>query len=191
MGKFIRFSCTFLVNKTMVDFSSISAILFDIDGLLTDGSIILDAQGDEIKNFHVRDGQLISFMQEKGILFGAISGRDSKAARVRMESLKVDFIRLGQGDKGEAYAAFKKEHKKEDHEILFIGDDVIDIPVLEQVGIGVAPSDASFYVIPHVDFQTKSPGGKGVLREVIDLIIDQRGWNIWASSRKTIGFNRA
>lgn len=172
----------------MTDFSNISAILFDIDGVLTDGSIILDAKGEEVKSFHVRDGQLMSFMQEKGFVFGAISGRDSVAARTRMEALNIDFIRLGQGKKEEAYAEFKKLHKKEDHEVLYIGDDVIDISVLTQVGIAVAPSDASFYVIPHVHLQTKAAGGRGVLREVIDLIIQQRGWNEWGTPRKQIGF---
>ncbi|MBI1221686.1 MAG: HAD hydrolase family protein [Bacteroidetes bacterium] len=172
----------------MTDVSKITAILFDIDGVLTDGSIILDAQGNEVKNFHVRDGQLISFMQNKGIVFGAISGRDSKAARARMEALKIDFVRLGEGDKASAYAEFKKLHKKKDPEVLYIGDDVIDIPVMAQVGVSVAPSDAAFYVVEHVHMQTRAAGGKGVLREVIDLIIQQRNWNEWNTSRKQIGY---
>lgn len=174
----------------MVDYAPITAILFDIDGVLTDGSIILDAKGEEIKNFHVRDGQLISFMQGKGFVFGAISGRDSVAARKRMEDLKIDFVRFGQGKKETAYTAFKKEFKRQDKEILFIGDDVIDIPVLTQVGIAVAPADASFYVVPHVHLQTKTPGGRGVLREVIDAIIQQREWNEWSTPRKRIGFTK-
>lgn len=167
----------------------ISAILFDIDGVLTDGSITMDAQGEEIKTFHVRDGQLIQFMRDKGFVFGAISGRDSVAARKRMEALNIDFIRLGQGQKEGAYAEFKKEFKKKDEEIIFIGDDVIDIPVLKQVGLAVAPADASFYVAPHIHLHTKTKGGRGVLREVIDLIIDYRNWDEWNTPRKRIGFN--
>lgn len=174
----------------MTDLKVITAILFDIDGVLTDGSIILDARGEEIKNFHVRDGQLISFMQGKGIVFGAISGRDSTAAKKRMEDLKIDFVRLGQGKKEAAYAEFKKEFKRKDAEILYIGDDVIDIPVLALAGVAVAPADASFYVVPHVVMQTKAAGGRGVLREVIDAIIQQREWNEWSSPRKRIGFNK-
>src|SRR5262245_40897787 len=89
--------------------TGVKAILFDIDGVLTDGSIILDANGEEVKSFHVRDGQLISFMQAKGIRFGALSGRKSKAAEQRMTSLRIDFVRLGLEDKREGYEAFKKE----------------------------------------------------------------------------------
>lgn len=174
----------------MEKLKNISAILFDIDGVLTDGSIVLDASGDEIKSFHVRDGQLISFMQQKGIVFGAISGRDSKAAQKRMEQLKIDFVRLGQNTKLEAYEEFKKEFNKSDSEILFIGDDVIDIPVLSVAGVAVAPADASFYVSPFVHMHTKTSGGRGVLREIIDLIIEQREWNEWNAQRKRIGFSK-
>ncbi len=168
----------------------LKAILFDIDGVLTDGSITIDAQGEEIKTFHVRDGQLIQFMRDKGFVFGAISGRDSKAARVRMESLKIEFIRLGQGDKLNCYQEFKKEFELTDEEIAFIGDDIIDIDVLKQVGLSVCPADASEYVIDHVDFVTKRPGGRGVLRELLDVIIHQRGWNVWNDNRGGIGFHR-
>lgn len=166
----------------------IKAILFDIDGVLTDGSITLDAQGEEIKTFHVRDGQMIRFMQDKGILFGTISGRDSKAARVRMEALKIDFVSLGQDDKTTAYTKFKKQFKLKDEEVIYIGDDIIDIPVLKQVGFAVAPSDASPFVFPYTHHQTKAKGGKGVLREVIDMIIVQRGWSEWEIARTGIGF---
>lgn len=166
----------------------IKAILFDIDGVLTDGSIILDANGEEVKSFHVRDGQLIAFMQAKGIRFGTISGRKSKAAEKRMSALRIDFVRLGQEDKLEAYQAFKEEMKVSDAEILYIGDDVIDIPLLKLAGIPVAPADASQYVMPHVLWVTRLRGGKGVLREVIDAIIETRDWNEWSSPRQKIGY---
>lgn len=168
----------------------IKAILMDVDGVLTDGSITLDAQGEEIKTFHVRDGQLVRFMQEKGIFFGAISGRESKAARQRLEALKFDFIRLGQDDKANAYAIFKTEFKLADSDILYIGDDVIDLPILQQVGVAVAPADASHYLNGHVHFHTRSKGGKGVLREVIDLMIHQNHWDIWSKDRSGIGFKK-
>ncbi len=168
----------------------IKAILFDIDGVLTDGSITLDANGEEIKSFHVRDGQLIRFMQEKGILFGTISGRQSIAAETRMKALKIDFVRLGQDDKLEAYAAFKQEFKLKDENIVYLGDDVIDIPIFKEVGLAIAPADASPFVVPHVKYLTRKPGGKGVLREVIDALILERGWNIWGENRPGIGFKR-
>ena len=170
------------------DFSGIKAILFDIDGVLTDGSISLDADGREMKTFHVRDGQLVGFMRDKGFLFGTISGRQSEAVKVRMKSLKIDFVELGITDKLKSYEAFLKKFSLKDKEVLFIGDDVIDIPVLERVGVAVAPADAARYLAPHVHLQTRAAGGKGVLREVIDLIIDQRGWNEWSTTRPGIGY---
>lgn len=171
-----------------MDLQHIKAILMDVDGVLTDGSITLDAQGEEIKTFHVRDGQLVRFMQEKGLLFGAISGRESKAALKRLESLKFDFIRLGQHNKAKAYADFKTAFNLDDADILYLGDDVIDLPILQQVGVAVGPADASHYLNGHLHFYTRAKGGQGVLREVIDQIIHQKNWDIWSKDRGRIGF---
>jgi 3-deoxy-D-manno-octulosonate 8-phosphate phosphatase (KDO 8-P phosphatase) len=174
----------------MLDLTKVKAILMDVDGVLTDGSIVLDGQGEEIKSFYVRDGQLVAFMQSKGILFGAISGRDSFAARKRLADLKYDFIRLGSTNKEIAYAEFKAEFGLDDDSIIFIGDDVIDIPVMSKAGIAVAPSDAAHYVLQHVHWHTKAQGGRGVLREVIDVMIQQRGWDEWAVHRNKMGFRK-
>ena len=79
--------------------SNIKAIIFDIDGVLTNGGITIDSSGDEIKTFNVRDGQLIDFMRSQGIIFGAISGRESKSLKFRLKEMKVDFVRLGAKNK--------------------------------------------------------------------------------------------
>ena len=151
--------------------SKIKAILFDVDGVLTDGWINIDSLGNQSINFNVKDGQLISFMQKNGYIFGAISGRKSEPVVHRLSSLNIDFIRLGIQDKRVSLDEFKTLFSLESCSICYIGDDVIDLGVLSSVGFSVSPSDAVHLVKDRVDYVALSPGGGGVLREVIDKII--------------------
>jgi 3-deoxy-D-manno-octulosonate 8-phosphate phosphatase (KDO 8-P phosphatase) len=151
--------------------SNIKAIIFDIDGVLTNGSITLDSNGDEIKTFNVRDGQLIDFMHSQGFIFGAISGRHSKSLEFRLKEMNVDFVRLGAKNKCTMLHEFLSEYKLDKSEVGYIGDDVIDAEVLKFVRYSFAPSDACVYVKNIVKTVTIAKGGEGVLREVIDGII--------------------
>ena len=151
--------------------SKIKAILFDIDGVLTDGSITVDSFGRQTISFNVKDGQLVSFMQENGYVFGAISGRRSDPVIHRLNSLNINFVRLGIQDKFRSLEEFKSLFSLESDSICYIGDDVIDLGVLSSVGFSVSPSDAIHIVQERVDYVAKAPGGRGVLREVIDKII--------------------
>jgi len=151
--------------------SKIKAILFDVDGVLTDGLINVDSLGNQSLNFNVKDGQLISFMQKNGYIFGAISGRKSEPVVHRLNSLNIDFIRLGIQDKRASLDEFKTLFSLELDSICYIGDDVIDLSVLSAVGFSVSPSDAIHLVKDRVDYIALSPGGGGVLREVIDKLI--------------------
>jgi len=150
---------------------NIRAILFDVDGVLTDGSITLDANGEEIKKFNVRDGQLVGFMRSQGYIFGAISGRKSKALEHRLMEMGIDFFRLGVNDKLFALNEFLKEFNLLPEMVGYIGDDVVDIEVLKLVGVSFAPSDAIPIVLSNVQVITKSKGGQGVLRDVIEMLI--------------------
>jgi 3-deoxy-D-manno-octulosonate 8-phosphate phosphatase (KDO 8-P phosphatase) len=152
--------------------SNIKAIIFDIDGVLTNGSITIDSKGDEIKTFNVRDGQLIDFMRSQGFIFGAISGRDSKSLEFRLKEMNIDFVRLGTKNKYTMLHEFLKEYKLDESEVGYIGDDVIDVEVLKFVAYSYAPCDASIYVKNIVKTLTNAKGGEGVLREVIDGIIE-------------------
>lgn len=154
-------------------FCGIRAILFDVDGVLTDGSIRIDENGVESLSFNVKDGQLVGFMRNHGFKFGAISGRNSSSARRRLKALQIDFIALGIHDKLIALEEFCSLHKMPMASICYIGDDVIDIPVLRRVGVSVAPSDASKTVLALARFVSSCRGGSGVLREVIDEVIKQ------------------
>lgn len=150
---------------------NIRAILFDIDGVLTDGSITLDANGEEIKSFNVRDGQLIHFMQSQGFIFGAISGRKSNSLIARMNELNIDFCRFGELNKFSCFQEFLNKYNLTSSEVVFIGDDVIDVEILKSVEFSFAPADATEHVKRVASLITKSKGGKGVLREVIEYII--------------------
>jgi 3-deoxy-D-manno-octulosonate 8-phosphate phosphatase (KDO 8-P phosphatase) len=157
-------------------YQNIKGILFDVDGVLTDGKITFDSAGKEIKSFNVKDGQLISFFQEKGIVFGAISGRKSKALDTRLKELKINFYRTGVKDKELAFVQFNREFNITPKEICFIGDDIIDIKPLKMCGLAVCPLDASDLIKPFVDVITKNKGGEGVLREILDKLLIEKGW---------------
>jgi 3-deoxy-D-manno-octulosonate 8-phosphate phosphatase (KDO 8-P phosphatase) len=149
----------------------IKAILFDVDGVLTNGSIIVDENGVETKSFNVRDGQLIQFMKNEGYIFGAISGRPSKAAEYRLKELNIDFIRLNISNKVASFKEFCSSYNISPDSICYIGDDVIDISVLRLCGFPVVPADACVYAKSIAKMITNANGGDGVLREVIDQII--------------------
>lgn len=155
--------------------SSICAILFDVDGVLTDGKIILDGQANEIKAFSVKDGQLLPFMIKEGFIFGCISGRKSMALKIRMKSLKVQFCVMDSKKKLLAYEKFKARYSVTDNQILYIGDDINDLKVLKIAGVAITPSDGMVNSFFTCDYVTIAKGGEGVLREIIDLIIEAKG----------------
>jgi 3-deoxy-D-manno-octulosonate 8-phosphate phosphatase (KDO 8-P phosphatase) len=155
----------------VIDLKNIKAILFDIDGVLTDGAITIDSNGEELKTFNVRDGQLIQFMQSHGFVFGAISGRKSKSLIARLEELGIDFYRLGESNKVTCLKEFLNKFNLNSTEVGYVGDDVIDIEVLKSVEFSFAPADASHHVLKVAKIVTNSKGGAGVLREIIESII--------------------
>ena len=159
----------------MSNFKKVKAILFDIDGVLTDGKIIIDSNGEEIKSFNVKDGQLMEFMRSKGIIFGVISGRSSAALSKRLDELKVEFIRVGTSNKLSCFEEFIQKYHIQASSICYIGDDIIDLQVLKACGLPVAPADASELILPYAAYVTMAKGGEGVLREVIDKIINEQG----------------
>ena len=153
----------------------IKAILFDVDGVLTDGSIIYTNSGDEIKSFNVKDGQIISHLRRLGFVVGAITGRESALVERRCKELKLDYCYQGVKDKFEKVLEIADEKGLKLEEIAYIGDDIIDLKVVRNVGLGIAPSDALSYVKEQSKLVTKSIGGAGVLREVADVILMQQG----------------
>jgi 3-deoxy-D-manno-octulosonate 8-phosphate phosphatase (KDO 8-P phosphatase) len=155
--------------------SLIKGIFFDVDGVLTDGRIIYDDTGKEIKSFSVKDGLIISYLKKAGIITGAISGRESPAVTRRCAELKVDFCHQGILDKAMVFEKLLKHYKLKSKEVVYIGDDINDLPVFRLAGFTVCPSDTFDYLKEQVDLVTTAKGGNGVLREVGDLVLTSKG----------------
>lgn len=148
---------------------------FDVDGVLTDGRIILDGSGEEIKSFNVKDGIGIYMLHLAGIKTGIISGRVSKAVEKRASELKIDILVQGSTDKLADFYKLKESYGFVEEEVMFVGDDIVDIPILRRVGFAVAVSDAPQEVKSISHYVTTNRGGNGAVREVCDLILKTQG----------------
>ncbi len=155
----------------------IRLLLLDVDGVMTDGRIIFDSNGVESKFFNVKDGHGIKMVQRAGIEVGIISGRKSQVVANRAAELGIDCVVQGAVNKLEPYLTILAEKGLADEQVAFVGDDVIDIPVLRRVGFAVAPADAVSDVLPFAHLVTKNRGGWGAVREVCDLLL--RGQGKW------------
>jgi 3-deoxy-D-manno-octulosonate 8-phosphate phosphatase (KDO 8-P phosphatase) len=155
--------------------SLIKAIFFDVDGVLTDGKIIYDDQGREIKAFDVRDGLIIGYLKKAGIITGGISGRESSAVARRFAELKIDFCHQAIVDKAMVFEKLITHYNLKPKHVAFIGDDLNDLPVLRLAGLAACPADALEYIRDRVDIVTRVRSGAGVLREVADLVLAARG----------------
>ena len=154
---------------------NIKALVFDVDGVLTDGKIIYDNNGVETKAFNVKDGQIIKCLKEVGIVVGAITGRYSEVVKKRGEELKLDFLHQGIHNKLEIFEQVCKQLRLRKDQVAYIGDDIIDLGVLTQCGLAIVPADAVSYVRDYADLISEKDGGNGVVREVGDLILSSRG----------------
>lgn len=155
--------------------STVRAIVFDVDGVLTDGRIIYDETGREIKNFSVKDGYIISYLKKAGIIVGIISGRESGATAKRAAELKLDFCHQGILDKADTLRKLMQHYQLKQKEVAYIGDDINDLGAFQLAGLSVCPADTYAYVKERADMVTTAKGGRGVLREVADMVLSARG----------------
>ena len=149
----------------------IKLIVLDVDGVLTDGSIIYDSEGREYKIFNVKDGYGIVTAVRRGIKVVVISGRNSPIVERRCRELGITEIFQGVSDKLKVYEEVKEKYGLKDSEVAAMGDDIPDIPILERVGFSGAPADAVPEVKKVVKLVTSLPGGKGAVREFIDYLL--------------------
>jgi len=149
-------------------------VLLDVDGVLTDGRIIFGNDGTEYKCFDAHDGYGITRALEYKLKLAVISGKTSKVTKLRMKRLGVKELYQNTMDKVSIYQKLKKKYRLRDDEICFIGDDEFDLPLLKKVGFSAAPCDAMSIVRHGVDYVTKSAGGRGAVREVIDMILQSK-----------------
>lgn len=155
----------------------IELVLSDVDGVLTDGKIVLDNQGIETKRFHIRDGQGIRLWQKAGYRFGLITLRSSHIVQMRAAELGLEIIRQGTDDKLIATREILAELGLTPEQTCYIGDDLPDLPVVRAVGLGVAVADACAELRGAADYVTAAGGGCGAVRETIELVLQaQRRW---------------
>jgi len=151
----------------------IKCVIFDIDGVLTDGSLYFDNQGQEYKAFNSKDGHGIRMLLESSVEVAIITGRKSDLVQHRANNLKLsaELIYQGYRDKRPAFADLLKKTGFSKDQIAYVGDDVIDLPVMSQVGLAIAVGDAHSFVKEHSHMVTLANGGKGAGREVCEFIL--------------------
>ena len=158
--------------------SAVRLLLFDVDGVLTDGAVLMHADGSESKSFHIRDGAALVWAQRAGLSVGFLSARTSGATAQRAAQLGIRIVSQGVAHKADAYEAICRQAGLEDSAVAFMGDDLLDLPVLSRVGLSAAPADAAPEVRASVDWVSSSGGGRGAARELIELVLRAQGrWN--------------
>jgi 3-deoxy-D-manno-octulosonate 8-phosphate phosphatase (KDO 8-P phosphatase) len=150
---------------------AIRLILCDVDGVLTDGAIVLDNQGIEAKRFHVRDGMGIRLWRKAGYSFGLITHRSSHIVKTRAAELGIDVLRQGIDDKLAAMQAILRETRLTPEQVCYLGDDLPDMAAVSAAGLGVAVADACVELRQAAHYITTAPGGSGAVRETVELIL--------------------
>lgn len=158
----------------------IKMLLLDVDGVLTDGSIIYDDRGAEIKEFNVKDGLGIRMLMSAGIRVGIVTGRGCPALQHRCRNLGIDLVLDGVKDKAAVLDGIVRDHGAAAAEIAFMGDDLPDLPLMRRVGLSIAVADAHPQVTDQADMVTVAKGGKGAVREICDAVLKARG--LWEKS---------
>ncbi|MFT4214393.1 MAG: hypothetical protein QM622_06410 [Microbacterium sp.] len=156
----------------------IELVLFDVDGVLTDGTIWMDGSGEAVKGFHVQDGLAVSLLRVHGIRSGVLSGKSSAPLDARISQLQFDVAVTGTLGKLAAIAAIGQEHGVAAEAIAFVGDDVVDLPLAGVVGCFYAPSDAHPLVRDAADVVLTRAGGRGVAREAAEHVLASRGLSL-------------
>ncbi|MCG8489582.1 MAG: 3-deoxy-manno-octulosonate-8-phosphatase KdsC [Chromatiales bacterium] len=150
---------------------AVKLVIFDVDGVLTDGGLFLGDDGQEYKAFHSRDGHGMKMLQYSGVVIGIITGRTSEVVRLRMESLGVEYVYQGKLEKLPAYEELRDKLGLTDEQIAYVGDDVVDLPIMRRVGLAIAVQDAHPFVVQHAHWQTPHGGGRGAARDVCEMIM--------------------
>jgi 3-deoxy-D-manno-octulosonate 8-phosphate phosphatase (KDO 8-P phosphatase) len=152
----------------------IQLLLFDVDGVLTDGSVIIGDDGREAKSFSIRDGAGLVWAQREGLQVGLLSARPSEATAHRAAELGIELVIQTGNDKRAAYLALLKERTLSDYQVAYMGDDLLDLPILGRVGLSAAPADASNEILTRVHWVSRFGGGRGAVRELIEIVLRAR-----------------
>lgn len=153
----------------------IRLVILDVDGVLTDGSLYVGDDGEEYKAFNSRDGHGMVMLQHNGVEIAIITGRISKVVEHRMSELGIQHVYQGRKEKLPAFRELLSRLEIPAHDTAYVGDDVVDLPVMAQVGLAIGVQDAHPLVKRHAHWLTASPGGRGAVREVCEMIMDAQG----------------
>lgn len=160
--------------------TGIKLMLFDVDGVLTDGSIIVHGDGSESKQFNIRDGAGLVWAQRAGLLVGLLSARLADATSVRATQLGITIVVQGATNKLAGYQQILADHGLTDDQVGYMGDDLQDLPVLRRAGFSAAPADAAPEVRAAVQWVSASGGGRGAARECIEHVLRAQG--LWRTT---------
>lgn len=163
------------MNDALERAANIRLVAFDVDGVLTDGGLYIGDNGVEYKAFYSRDGHGMRMLMDSGIAIGIITGRNSQLVSDRMNALGVRHVYQGRRDKRPAFESLREETGLSAEQIAFVGDDVMDLPVMLSAGLAIAVADAHPLVIEHAHWQTPNPGGRGAVRDVCELVMRAQG----------------
>jgi 3-deoxy-D-manno-octulosonate 8-phosphate phosphatase (KDO 8-P phosphatase) len=153
----------------------VKLLLFDVDGVLTDGTLLLHADGSESKRFHIRDGTAVVLARAAGLQVGLLSARPSDATIRRAAQLDIDIVIQGGGGKLAAFESVIANMKVADSEVAYMGDDLVDLPVLGRAGLPAAPADAAEEVRAAAAWVSTRAGGTGAVREFVEFILKAQG----------------
>ncbi len=155
--------------------TQIRLIIFDVDGVLSDGRLILGDDGQEYKAFNTKDGHGMKMLRSTGVEIGIITGRTSNVVALRMKGLGIEHLYQGQQDKLPAYEELKAKLGLKDEQVAYMGDDVVDLPILCRVGLAATVADAHHMVKRYAHWQSEYDGGRGAVRELCELIMEAQG----------------
>jgi 3-deoxy-D-manno-octulosonate 8-phosphate phosphatase (KDO 8-P phosphatase) len=153
----------------------VNTFIFDYDGVLSDGSLLLTSDGDALRTANVKDGYALQLAKKKNYRIAVISGGYSESMKRRFESLKVEDVFLGVDKKIDVYTDYMKTHNLENENVLFMGDDIPDYEIMLTVGVPTCPADASEEIKKVSSYISHLPGGKGCVRDVIEQVLKVQG----------------
>ncbi len=155
--------------------SQIKLVAFDVDGVLTDGRLILGDQGEEFKSFYTQDGQGLVMLLNAGFELAIITGRQSQIVELRMRELGIKHVYQGCSDKLAVFEKILTDTGLSANQAAYMGDDLPDLPVIKRVGLGITVADAHPFIRQQADLCTQKRGGRGAVREICDLVMDAQG----------------
>lgn len=166
-----------IIKKAPDSAKHIKLVIFDVDGVLTDGTLFYDNQGDEYKAFNAKDGHGLRMLEKAGIAVAIITGRQSELVNHRAANLNLSphMIYQGYSDKRLAFKDLLEKTGLSATQIAYVGDDVIDLPVMTKVGLPIAVQDAHWFVLKHADWVSQQRGGQGAVREICEMLLEAQG----------------